>query len=258
MSDQPDNLRAIILSVIEAQKPRDATSSSLQSGSVLDACARQCNARQKGLEEELLTQFYELFRTGYLAWGLNLSNPDAPFFHITGRGIAALANRTRDPGNPAGYFAYLSSITTLNPVAMSYLREGVDCYCAGFIKAAAVMTGGAAESLTLALRDTCVARLNSVGKATPRSLNDWRIRTVAEALHHLLNQHAEDFPQKLREDFQAYWSGLVHQIRVVRNDAGHPLSVAPVTEGSVHGQLLMFPELAKLTTALEAWASANM
>ena len=42
------------------------------------------------------------------------------------------------------------------------------------------------ESLTLALPATCVARLNSSGKTVPRSLNDWRIRTVADALHQLL------------------------------------------------------------------------
>jgi hypothetical protein len=245
-----NDLRALLLSTIQAQTPRDAISASLQSGSVLGACARACSARQRGLEEALLTQFYELFRTGHLAWGLNLSNPDPPFFHITDRGRAALAHHNRDPSNPAGYFAHLSAITLLNPIAMSYLKEAVDCYCAGLSKAAAVMTGGAAESLILELRDVCVARLRLTGQSPSKSLNDWRIRTVAGALQTLIAQPAADLPHRLREDFEAYWPALVHQIRVVRNDAGHPSSVEPVTDETVHAQLLVFPELAKITAAL--------
>lgn len=184
MTSLENDLRALLLSTILAQTPRDAISASLQSGSVLDACARACSARRKGLEEALLTQFYELFRTGHSAWGVNLSNPDPPFFHITDRGTAALAHHNRDPSNPAGYFAHLSAITRLNPIAVSYLKEAVDCYCAGLSKAAAV------------------------------------------------------------------WPALVHQIRVVRNDAGHPSSVEPVTDETAHAQLLVFPELAKITAAL--------
>jgi hypothetical protein len=250
-----EDLRAIILSVIETQKPRDAMSSSLQSGSVLGESARRCNARQRGLEEALLTQFYELFRTGHLAWGYNLSNPDPPFFHIAEKGLAALANHNRDPSNPGGYFAHLAKIATLNAIAMSYLREGVDCYGAGFSKAAAVMTGGAAESMLLALRDSCVAKL---GGQAPKDLNNWQIRTVADALYKLLNGRIADFPHRLKEDFQAYWLALSHQIRVVRNDAGHPSSIEPVTDDTVHAQLLLFPELARLVSTLDDWVRSNL
>ena len=51
-----------------------------------------CSQGQLDQEQALLTQFYELFRTGYLAWGMNLSNPDPPFFHITEQGTNALDN----------------------------------------------------------------------------------------------------------------------------------------------------------------------
>ena len=33
-------------------------------------------------QQELLTQWHELFRTGELAWGYDIDNPNAPFFHF--------------------------------------------------------------------------------------------------------------------------------------------------------------------------------
>lgn len=78
-------------------------------------------------EQAILTQWGELFRTGLLAWGLNLINPDAPFLHLTVRGRQSLANVSRDPSNPAGYLRHLSSIASLDPVSNSYLTEGLEC-----------------------------------------------------------------------------------------------------------------------------------
>ncbi len=62
-------------------------------------------------------------------------------------------------------------------------------------------------------------------------------------------------PRPLAESFSAYWSGLAEQIRKVRNDAGHPEAIDPVTPEAVHASLLIFPELAKLVSELEGWAN---
>ncbi len=37
------------------------------------------------LQQEILTCWHDLFREGRLSWGLNLDNPDAPFFHVPTR-----------------------------------------------------------------------------------------------------------------------------------------------------------------------------
>jgi len=57
----------------------------------------------------------------------------------------------------------------------------------------------------------------------------------------------------LRDRFDMYWSGFAGQLRSVRNDAGHPVSVDPVTPDTVHASLLIFPELASLAEALFRW-----
>jgi hypothetical protein len=59
----------------------------------------------------------------------------------------------RDPSNPAGYLAHLSTRAIVNSVVQSYIKEALDCYNADCVRAAAVMTGVASESRSRA----CVA-----------------------------------------------------------------------------------------------------
>lgn len=210
------------------------------------------------LEEAILTQWGELFRTGLLAWGLNLSNPNPPFFHLTERGRRALANATRDPSNPAGYLRHLSSMGQIDPIALAYLSEALDCYVAGLFKAGAVMVGGASERIILELRDTTVQKLTSLGGNVPTQLNDWRIKVVSDALRTFLDGKKAQFARELRDAFEASWGALVQQIRSTRNEVGHPTSIDPVTPDTVHASLLVFPELAKLTAGLKTWITNNL
>lgn len=245
----PPSIRELLLAEIKAQEPTGPISASLQQGSILDAVARKVGC---GHDEAILTQWSELFRTGLLAWGLDLSNPNPPFFHLTERGRIALAHLTRDPSNPAGYLRHLASIASLTPVADSYLREGLECYVAGLFKASAVMIGAAAESLILSLRDETVQRLTALGIAVPKQLQDWRAKTVSDALKLFFDGHKKDFDRQLWEAFEANWSPLALQIRSARNDAGHPVNIDPVTPDSAHASLLVFPELARLAKDLTA------
>jgi hypothetical protein len=164
----PNDIRAALLAVIERHRPRDR-STSLQAGSVLRDASVDLGIRgNHELEEALLTQFHELFRTGYLAWGYNLSNPSPPFFHITDQGHRTLAQLSSDPGNPKGYLHRVHSIASVNPIARSYLEEGLHCYVADHYKASAVMVGAAAESLVLELRDAVAAKLTALNHARLR------------------------------------------------------------------------------------------
>ena len=74
-----------------------------------------------------------------------------------------------------------------------------------------------------------------------------KVKTVSDALVAFFDTQKASFPRELRDAFEAYWSAFALQIRTTRNDAGHPLSVDPVTPDTVHAELLVFPELARLT-----------
>ena len=82
------SIREVLLEEINAQEPKTNTGATLQQSSVLDAAARKLPGYD---HQAILTQWSELFRTGLIAWGLNLHNPNPPFFHLTERGRHALA-----------------------------------------------------------------------------------------------------------------------------------------------------------------------
>ena len=68
------NIRSAILEAIEENAPRDSHDAGLQQGSVLSSTVsilRSNNVHYT--EKDILTEWHELFRTGYLAWGINLN-----------------------------------------------------------------------------------------------------------------------------------------------------------------------------------------
>lgn len=250
----PRDIRAVLLQVIQEQHPKASTDASLQQGPVLNETQRRLGfVYDLTKEQAILTTWHDLFRTGYLAWGFNICNPDPPFFHVTANGRRALASLSRDPANPDGYLTHLYSIATLQPVTKSYLEEGLECFVAGLYKAAAVMVGASTESLILEMRDCIVQKLTDLGRHIAKELNDWRFKTMVDGTQAFFDFHKSTFPRPLRDEFEAYWAAFAQQIRAVRNEAGHPTSVDPVTSDTVHASLLIFPEIAKLANKLSAW-----
>lgn len=253
------DVRGTLFQVIQDFQPKSPTDGPLQQLTVLNHTRDRLGiVNDIDLERAVLAQWHDLFRTGYLAWGHNLNNANPPFFHVTGQGRRALENLNRDPGNPAGYAKHLQSVSNLNPVASSYLTEGLDCYVGGLFKAAAVMIGAAAESIVLDLRDHISLRLSELNHAVPKKLQDWRIKTVLDELHSIIDNRKTSMSSELRDEFAAYWAAFAQQIRAVRNDAGHPASVDPVSPDAVHASFLVFPELAKLATKLHEWAAKGL
>lgn len=247
-----NTIRTTVLHVIEDKK--NTGPGYFQQDSLLGEIATNLNIHHNvELEQALLTAWHDLFRLGYLSWGYNLSNPNPPFVHITDKGRSILQNLSRDPSNPDGYFHYLRSKCSLNPIAESYAKEAVDTFNSNCFKAAAVMIGAAAESLILELRDTLLCKMNTLQKNIPTQLNDWKIKTVFDQIEKELNIVKKAMPHKLKELFSSYWTALYSPIRMARNDAGHPTSIQPVTFESVHASLLIFPELAMLISQLKDW-----
>jgi hypothetical protein len=249
-------LRAAVLQIID-QLLRDFPTSYLQSGAVLQRAHSKLGINNLDDEQALLAFFYDLFRTGYLSWGFNLSNPSPPFFHVTGLGRKALAQHSRDPANPNGYLAHLNATAGIGPVTESYIVEGLRTFNSGCFKAAAVMVGAAAESIVLDIRDVLVKKLQTAKALVPKSLTDWRLKPILEGIEEVIIAKKANVPKALFERFEANWPAFTHQIRTARNDAGHPINMDPVTAEQVHGSLLIFPQLASLSAELKVWIQAN-
>jgi hypothetical protein len=249
------DIRSTILDVIAEQFAR--YSGNLQSGSVLNDVAGRLQVYSPELQQAILTAFHDLFRTGYLAWGYDLANPSPPYFHVTEQGRRSLRDYSRDPANPDGYLANLLSCAQLPPIASSYVREALGCYVCDLPKGAAVMMGSASESLVIDLRDTIVERLIATSTPVPEKLSDGRVATVVKAIYTYLVSRKGVIPRPLWENVEAYWPAFMQQIRTVRNEAGLPSSIEPVTIDSVHASLLLFPELCKLWSSLKTLIAAD-
>jgi hypothetical protein len=248
-----DELRNKLLKAI--QTAARANPHTLQALNVLGSFRSEFQSTEQ--EQALLTVWQDLFRTGYLAWGHNLNNPDPPFFHLTERGNKSLEHFSRDPVNPIGYLAYVAKEAKLAPIAQSYLEEALKTFNNDCVKSAVVMTGAAAESLALDLRDALINKMTTLKKPVPKDLEDSRIKRVLDGLEREISAQKSKMPLALRETFESQWSAFVHQIRMARNDAGHPKSVEPVTFDDAHAALLIFPKLAKLNTDLLIWVSSS-
>jgi hypothetical protein len=253
MTNEANRLRNDLLQVI--RDSAEGPAHSLQTNSVLGKFHSQFQNVER--EQALLTLWQDLFRTGYLAWGYNLDNPNPPFFHLTEKGRRWLEHFSRDPVNPDGYFAYVAKQSNLNPVARSYLEEAVRAYNNDCIRSSVVMTGAAAESLALDLRDALVSKIRTLGQNVPKDLEDQRIKRVLEGLGKTIEAKKGTMAVNLREAFESHWSAFAHQIRQARNDAGHPKNIDSVSDETAHASLLIFPELAKLYSGLSTWILAS-
>jgi hypothetical protein len=259
MKQNEMDIRNTLLTVIAEQTPNDKIDASLQTNSVLGEVSNRLNAyNNQEIELAILTQWHDLFRTGYLAWGFNLANPNPPFFHLTSQGRNALANVGRDPANPEGYLKYLYSVSELNPISRSYLEEGLNCYVSALYKSAAVMVGAASEALINELRDAVIAKYKESKKTIPRNLSTWRAKETLLGIKKAFEDNAKKMPYELKEEYASYWPAFTQQIRAARNDAGHPQSIEPIKPETVHASLLIFPELAKLSSNLLEWVNENV
>lgn len=195
------NMREILLTAISETL---AEGYSLQTVSILRNAGEKIG-RSKQSQEALLTAWHDLFRTGYLAWGSDLANPNPPFFHLTEQGRKVLMQISRDPGNPEGYLNHLHSVAKLSPIAESYLNEGLDCYVRDLHKAGAVMIGAASEAMALNLRDIVVGSVKTSGESLPRGLEDWQVKKVLTALKSFFDERKKQMDPSLRDEFEAYW-----------------------------------------------------
>lgn len=244
-------MRKILLEVVDEMSNRG--DGQFQQGSVLREASLRLELRKIELQQALLTYWYDLFRTGYLSWGYNLSNPDPPFCHLTYQGRKTLENLGQDPANPDGYLSHLSNLEGLSPIAYSYLKEALNAYNSILFKSTAVMIGAAAETMVLELRDTLINKMRETGKSPPKDLEDWRIKMVLDAFQIEMESQKGNMDRGLAEAISSYWPAFTHQIRTVRNEVGHPKDIEPVTQETVHASLLIFHELAKLASEIKSW-----
>lgn len=174
-------------------------------------------------EDTFLEVFWDLFRQGIITIGQNSSNPQFPFFRVSGMGQRILANQ------PPYFFHDVSTYTAIirkeipqiDEVTLLYLMEAMQAFQSGCVLSATVMLGVAAEHTFLLL----------IGDATSGPVNGPKFaavekeRTILKKINKFnvaLEQQQSGLPYPIRENLETNFSGIQSLIRNFRNNAGHP------------------------------------
>ncbi len=183
--------------------------------------------RDASLESEdantFLEVFWDLFRQGIITLGLDDSNPEFPWFHLTALGERVVAGED-------AYFVHdvsgyekriVKEIPKIDPVTLLYLKEALQTFRSGCVLSATVMLGVATEHTFLLLMEA-IDR-STTHQTTFASVS--KERTILQKVNkfrHILEQQTKALPSEVKEDLDTNFSGILSIIRNFRNQSGHP------------------------------------
>ena len=185
-----------------------------------------------------------LLQQGVIRWGLNRSNLDPPFMSITKYGREVLTTDEYTPYDPDGYLNFIKSKITLDDTSELYLVECIQTFQRGNYLSSAVMLGVSAESIFNNVYDCFIGSLES-----EKVLSDFqKLRGTAQTKRRIdlvtdtIKIKAKtDFPRDLVEDFESKTNPILHLIRRLRNDVGHPSGIK-INRTEMFNNLILFKE----------------
>lgn len=190
--------------------------------------------------------FWQLVVEGILAPGLNLSNPNLPWFHVTKYGKQVLQEGEANPHDPTGYLLRLHQrVATPDATVLAYLSESLFSLRRRNLIASTVMLGIAAERVFLLLCESMEKAL-----ANPKESKDFsaRLRRFAmkpkldwihAKLQSLQSINLHGFP----ENATIMVTTMYDLLRTQRNELGHPQPTPPkLSRGDVFANLQIFPQ----------------
>jgi len=205
--------------------------------------------------------FWQLLVEGIVAPGMDSSNQNLPWFHVTEYGRKVLAEEAGHPHDEADYLARLRTrVPQSDPTVLAYLAEALTTFRRGSPVASTVMLGIAAErvfhmvceSLLAALRDpTEQAALEGILQRFPMKPKlDW----VHAKVLALPNRRLTGLPDNVGLMVTAVYDFL----RTQRNDLGHPRDLPPVVDREdAFANLQMFPRYYQVAEKLRRFLEAN-
>lgn len=198
--------------------------------------------------EAVREQSWGLVGQGILMPGLNVDNPNWPFYKVTEYGQQILAQEGPRPYDPEGFLREFAEVNpNADPIVIDYLEEAVHTFNTGCCKAAAVMLGCASEQLVLLLHEKFE---NAIADPAERQrFSNSYGRPITSKYRSLRNGLDAMVSAKKLKDFrdavQTFLGTGFELIRRVRNNAGHPNLPADIRRDAVYINLAFFPEYAR-------------
>jgi hypothetical protein len=213
---------------------------------------------EKALISEVV---WSLIIEGVLSPGLDDSNLNLPFLHLTEHGRECLQENRFIPHDPEGYLAeFRQACPTRDTVVEQYLTEALQCYLRSLHRAAAIMLGAASEQAVLLLMDAWLASIQDRSRGTTLTGQMAKAPSIFRKFdlfqRHLPNYRAA-LPHELSENIDSLLVSVFDLIRNSRNDAGHPARMTDVNRDTNYAHLRLFiPYLVRID-GLITWFGAN-
>lgn len=219
------------------------------------------NPDRRELGWHMLEVFWQLVIEGIVAPGLNPSNPNLPWFHVTPYGRKVLDAGEYQPHDTTGYLQRLTArVSTPDPTVVTYVQEALETFQRRNLIAAMVMLGVAAEQVFLLLCDSMEGALSA-----PRErarLQTLRTRTsikpVLDWIHaKIVAVHAQRLPG-FPENAPLMVTAIYDMIRSQRNDLGHPQPRPPRLDiEECFANLQIFPTYYETAQRVRQFLGAN-
>jgi hypothetical protein len=168
--------------------------------------------------------FWQLVIEGILAPGMDSSNLNLPWFHVTKYGKDVIQSGTANPHDPTGYLKRLKEkIQSPDPTVIAYLEESLATFRRGNRVASTVMLGIAAERVFLLLCDSLTSALADPNehKAFAKILGRFPMKPKLDWVHQkiqLIPKTHSNFP----DNANVMLTVIFDFVRTQRNELGHP------------------------------------
>jgi len=238
-------------------KPRDAPTQQSRQRFIADGRG-YLERGESALIDELI---WSLIIQGVLAPGIDDSNRNLPFLHLTDYGRKCVEENKILPHDPDGYLVeFRKAVPMADTVTVEYLTESLQCFIRGLDRAAAVMLGAASEKSVLLLIDSCAA---SIADPTKRAATQAQIEKAPsifrkyEIFEKQYPAFKANLPKDLTENVDSLLRGVFDLIRNSRNDAGHPASGGLVDRDTNYSHLRLFVPYCQRIYGLIGWFEKN-
>ncbi len=197
---------------------------------------------------------WELIIEGIIAPGMNYSNLELPWFHVTDFGKKVLETEKYAPHDHDGYLSRLKQdIPELDKVVEVYLSESINCFRKGNNIAAMVMLGVASERVFLLLCESFEEALSDAIVKTKFSkiieLNS--IKPKIDFVMELLSKNKKRIPKEVSDNYEIMLTSIYNMIRSQRNELGHPQENPPIVRrDQIYVYLNIFPHYCALVDLL--------
>jgi len=204
---------------------------------------------------------WEFMIQGIIAPGLDVHNPNFPWFRITDYGRRVLSEREFLPHDPTGYLErFRREVTSCDPTVESYLSESLNCFTRGCLIASVVMLGVASERVFLLL---CECLANAISDSSEKAKFQKILESTAmkPKMDWVLNKVGviqSATPRPLPDNVNIMLATIFDFIRCQRNNLGHPQENPPkVTRDDAYVNLRIFPNYYKMVMQVIDYLSSH-